>query len=166
ILGLEICADTMVGDEMVRGISGGQRKRVTTGEMLVGPAKVLFMDEISTGLDSSTTFQIGPREQVVEFFESMGFKYPVRKGVADFLQECHAIYNIYNLHFVVFLQYNQLNVLPELSEVHCLYPQPSKEDAGVESKLSSSDVREEVHVSYLNFYKDVLVFGRAFVIHG
>ncbi|CAL4975334.1 unnamed protein product [Urochloa decumbens] len=58
ILGLEICADTMVGDEMLRGISGGQRKRVTTGEMLVGPARALFMDEISTGLDSSTTFQI------------------------------------------------------------------------------------------------------------
>ncbi|XP_030526171.1 pleiotropic drug resistance protein 1-like isoform X2 [Rhodamnia argentea] len=58
VLGLEICADTMVGDEMLRGISGGQRKRVTTGEMLVGPAKALFMDEISTGLDSSTTYQI------------------------------------------------------------------------------------------------------------
>ncbi|EEC71063.1 hypothetical protein OsI_02808 [Oryza sativa Indica Group] len=58
ILGLDICADTMVGDDMVRGISGGQRKRVTTGEMLVGPANALFMDEISTGLDSSTTFQI------------------------------------------------------------------------------------------------------------
>ena len=48
----------MVGNEMRRGISGGQKKRVTTGEMLVGPAKALFMDEISTGLDSSTTFQI------------------------------------------------------------------------------------------------------------
>ncbi|XP_059665975.1 pleiotropic drug resistance protein 2-like [Cornus florida] len=58
ILGLDICADIMVGDEMRRGISGGQKKRVTTGEMLVGPAKVFFMDEISTGLDSSTTFQI------------------------------------------------------------------------------------------------------------
>ncbi|KAI8558579.1 hypothetical protein RHMOL_Rhmol04G0105600 [Rhododendron molle] len=58
ILGLEICADAMVGDEMRRGISGGQKKRVTTGEMLVGPARVLLMDEISTGLDSSTTFQI------------------------------------------------------------------------------------------------------------
>ena len=58
ILGLDICADTMVGDEMLRGISGGQRKRVTTGEMLVGPTNALFMDEISTGLDSSTTFQI------------------------------------------------------------------------------------------------------------
>ena len=58
ILGLDICADIMVGDEMRRGISGGQKKRVTTGEMLVGPAKAFFMDEISTGLDSSTTFQI------------------------------------------------------------------------------------------------------------
>ncbi|KAK3226771.1 hypothetical protein Dsin_006633 [Dipteronia sinensis] len=58
ILGLDICADIMVGNDMRRGISGGQKKRVTTGEMLVGPAKVLLMDEISTGLDSSTTFQI------------------------------------------------------------------------------------------------------------
>jgi hypothetical protein len=32
ILGLDICADTIVGNEMLRGISGGQRKRVTTGE--------------------------------------------------------------------------------------------------------------------------------------
>ncbi|KAK2418393.1 pleiotropic drug resistance protein [Trifolium repens] len=51
LLGLDICADTKVGDDMTRGISGGQRKRVTTGEMLAGPAKTLFMDEISTGLD-------------------------------------------------------------------------------------------------------------------
>ncbi|XP_019444266.1 PREDICTED: ABC transporter G family member 34-like [Lupinus angustifolius] len=58
ILGLDICEDILVGDNMSRGISGGQKKRLTTGEMLVGPAKALFMDEISTGLDSSTTFQI------------------------------------------------------------------------------------------------------------
>ncbi|CAI9281132.1 unnamed protein product [Lactuca saligna] len=58
ILGLDICRDTFVGDAILRGISGGQKKRLTTGEMLVGPTKTLFMDEISTGLDSSTTFQI------------------------------------------------------------------------------------------------------------
>jgi ABC-type multidrug transport system ATPase subunit len=58
ILGLDICADILVGDNMHRGISGGQKKRVTTGEMIVGPTTALFMDEISTGLDSSTTFQI------------------------------------------------------------------------------------------------------------
>uniref|UniRef100_A0A803P5A5 ABC transporter domain-containing protein n=1 Tax=Cannabis sativa TaxID=3483 RepID=A0A803P5A5_CANSA len=131
ILGLDMCADTLVGDHMRRGISGGQKKRLTIGEMLVGPAKVLLMDEISTGLDSATTFQIcnymrqmvhisdvtmvvsllqpapetfelfddiilisegqivyqGPKDNVLEFFEYMGFKCPERKGVADFLQE-------------------------------------------------------------------------------
>ncbi|KAE9446714.1 hypothetical protein C3L33_21400, partial [Rhododendron williamsianum] len=58
ILGLDICADTLVGDAMRRGISGGQKKRLTTGEMIIGPTKALFMDEISNGLDSSTTYQI------------------------------------------------------------------------------------------------------------
>ncbi|KAL2460676.1 ABC transporter G family member 37 [Abeliophyllum distichum] len=58
ILGLDICADTLVGDAMRRGISGGQKKRLTAGEMIVGPTKALFMDEISNGLDSSTTYRI------------------------------------------------------------------------------------------------------------
>ncbi|KAK9865807.1 hypothetical protein WJX84_001141 [Apatococcus fuscideae] len=58
ILGLNVCADTLVGSQMIRGISGGQKKRVTTAEMISGPKRTLFMDEISTGLDSSTTFQI------------------------------------------------------------------------------------------------------------
>ncbi|KAH0935022.1 hypothetical protein HID58_012139 [Brassica napus] len=58
ILGLSFCADTRVGDTSRPGISGGQKRRLTTGEMIVGPIKTLFMDEISNGLDSSTTFQI------------------------------------------------------------------------------------------------------------
>ena len=39
-LGLSNAADTMVGNAIVRGVSGGERKRVTSAEMLVGP-KVL-----------------------------------------------------------------------------------------------------------------------------
>jgi ABC-type glutathione transport system ATPase component len=35
-----------------RGVSGGERKRVTTAEMLVGHSRILAMDEISTGLVS------------------------------------------------------------------------------------------------------------------
>ncbi|EPS66786.1 hypothetical protein M569_07990, partial [Genlisea aurea] len=58
IVGLDICADTLVGDEMLKGISGGQKKRLTTAEILMGASRVLLLDEISTGLDSSTTHQI------------------------------------------------------------------------------------------------------------
>ncbi|KAF3447189.1 hypothetical protein FNV43_RR12369 [Rhamnella rubrinervis] len=98
ILGLEVCADAMVGDTLVRGVSGGEKKRVTTGEMLVGPARALFMDHISTAsfgnlfddiilLSEGQIVYQGPCENVLEFFASMGFKCPERKGVADFLQE-------------------------------------------------------------------------------
>ncbi|CAI5979036.1 unnamed protein product [Closterium sp. NIES-64] len=58
MLGLDVCADTMVGDSMRRGISGGQKKRITTAEALLGAKQVLLLDEISTGLDSATTYQI------------------------------------------------------------------------------------------------------------
>ncbi|WJX79099.1 hypothetical protein P8452_62252 [Trifolium repens] len=52
VLGLEICADTVVGNAMLRGISGGQRKRVTTGEMLVGPKGVAdFLQEVTSRKD-------------------------------------------------------------------------------------------------------------------
>uniref|UniRef100_A0A7S3UDR3 ABC transporter domain-containing protein n=1 Tax=Picocystis salinarum TaxID=88271 RepID=A0A7S3UDR3_9CHLO len=57
-LGLSTCADTVVGDGLLRGISGGEKKRVTTGEMIVSTRRVLFLDEISTGLDSATTYSV------------------------------------------------------------------------------------------------------------
>ncbi|RAW23077.1 ABC transporter G family member 31, partial [Phytophthora cactorum] len=57
-LGLDNCQDTIVGDVMHRGVSGGERKRVTTGEMEFGTKTLVFMDEISTGLDSAATFDI------------------------------------------------------------------------------------------------------------
>lgn len=111
--------------------------------MLVGPAKAFFMDEITTGLDSSTAYQVvksiresahilkgtvlvsllqpepetyelfddimliseghivyqGPREHALEFFQSMGFKCPERKGVADFLQEVGILCS--GIHFIM-----------------------------------------------------------------
>ncbi|GMF66771.1 unnamed protein product [Phytophthora fragariaefolia] len=57
-LGLQTCQGTVVGDNMLRGISGGEKKRVTTGEMEFGNKLVCMMDKISTGLDSATTFDI------------------------------------------------------------------------------------------------------------
>ena len=48
--GLTRCKSTIVGSAMVRGISGGERKRLSTVEMLMGAQQVLMLDEISTGL--------------------------------------------------------------------------------------------------------------------
>ncbi|RLN64684.1 hypothetical protein BBJ29_009861, partial [Phytophthora kernoviae] len=57
-LGLQNCRDTVLGNELRRGVSGGERRRVTTGEMEFGMKYATFMDEISTGLDSAATFDI------------------------------------------------------------------------------------------------------------
>ena len=48
-LGLEKCADSKVGTEMQRGISGGERRRTNIGMELVLSPKVLFLDEPTTG---------------------------------------------------------------------------------------------------------------------
>jgi ATP-binding cassette subfamily G (WHITE) protein 2 len=48
-LGLEKCADSKVGTEFSRGISGGERKRTNIGMELVLSPSVLFLDEPTTG---------------------------------------------------------------------------------------------------------------------
>jgi len=130
-LGLSHCQNTIVGDALMRGISGGERKRVTTGEMEFGMKYVTLMDEISTGLDSAATFDImntqrsvakklkktvviallqpapevvalfddvmilnagelmyhGPVSEVEAYFESLGFKCPPGRDLADYLMD-------------------------------------------------------------------------------
>lgn len=57
-LGLERCRDTLIGSTFLRGISGGERKRVCIGhEMLINPS-IIFLDEPTSGLDSTTALRI------------------------------------------------------------------------------------------------------------
>jgi ABC-type multidrug transport system ATPase subunit len=57
-LGLVHCADTYVGGALVKGISGGERKRTSVGvELVVRPAMV-FLDEPTSGLDSFSAVQL------------------------------------------------------------------------------------------------------------
>ncbi|KAG3247248.1 hypothetical protein PI124_g8035 [Phytophthora idaei] len=57
-LGLDSCKDTVVGNAMLRGVSEGERKRVTMGEMTVAWKRLQLLDEISTGLNSAATYYI------------------------------------------------------------------------------------------------------------
>lgn len=50
VLGLRRVFDTKVGNELIRGISGGQKKRVSIGEVLATHAKILAFDNSTRGL--------------------------------------------------------------------------------------------------------------------
>ena len=56
-LSLEGCRKLMIGSAFQRGISGGQRKRVSIGISLLGCPSILFLDEPTSGLDSFTAFE-------------------------------------------------------------------------------------------------------------
>nr|XP_043623654.1 ABC transporter G family member 7 isoform X2 [Erigeron canadensis] len=51
-LGLVSCADTRVGDAKVRGVSGGEKKRLSMACELIASPSVIFADEPTTGLDA------------------------------------------------------------------------------------------------------------------
>ncbi|CAH7145414.1 broad substrate specificity ATP-binding cassette transporter ABCG2 [Phodopus roborovskii] len=53
-LGLDKVADSKVGTQFTRGVSGGERKRTSIGMELITDPSILFLDEPTTGLDSST----------------------------------------------------------------------------------------------------------------
>ncbi|KAL2941993.1 ABC transporter G family member 23 [Bienertia sinuspersici] len=57
-LGLHQVANTFVGDEENRGISGGERKRVSIGVELIHDPPILLLDEPTSGLDSSSALQV------------------------------------------------------------------------------------------------------------
>ena len=57
-MGLENCADTLIGGGLIKGISGGERKRTSIGVELLTNPKILFLDEPTTGLDSNTSLSL------------------------------------------------------------------------------------------------------------
>ncbi|KAJ8573357.1 hypothetical protein K7X08_009868 [Anisodus acutangulus] len=51
-LGLVSCADSRIGDSKVRGISGGEKKRLSLACELIASPSVVFADEPTTGRDA------------------------------------------------------------------------------------------------------------------
>jgi ABC-type multidrug transport system ATPase subunit len=57
-LGIMECADVIIGGALLKGISGGQRKRASVGVEVITDPEVLFLDEPTSGLDSDSAFNL------------------------------------------------------------------------------------------------------------
>ncbi|CCH61647.1 hypothetical protein TBLA_0F01040 [Henningerozyma blattae CBS 6284] len=55
-LGLKDCADTMVGDSTHRGLSGGEKRRLSIGTQMIANPSIMFLDEPTTGLDAYSAY--------------------------------------------------------------------------------------------------------------
>jgi ABC-type multidrug transport system ATPase subunit len=68
-LKLTNCADTVIGNAIRKGISGGEKKRVSIGIEILSNPNIFFLDEPTSGLDSRTSFII------IEFLRDLAQKY-------------------------------------------------------------------------------------------
>ena len=57
-LGIEKLKNQFIGDEWVRGLSGGEKRRVTIATELITSPNILFLDEPTTGLDSTNAMKV------------------------------------------------------------------------------------------------------------
>lgn len=56
--GLRNQAHTIIGTPIQKGISGGQKRRVSVASQLITGPKILFLDEPTSGLDSAASWEV------------------------------------------------------------------------------------------------------------
>ncbi|CAN9465310.1 unnamed protein product [Alternaria alternata] len=57
-MGLKDCADNLIGNDIIKGISGGEKRRVTIAVQILTEPRVLLLDEPLSGLDAFTALSI------------------------------------------------------------------------------------------------------------
>jgi ABC-type multidrug transport system ATPase subunit len=70
--GLTGQARSLIGTPIRKGISGGQKRRVSVASQLITSPKILFLDEPTSGLDSAASFE------VMSFVKDVAVEYKVR----------------------------------------------------------------------------------------
>ncbi|EIM21935.1 P-loop containing nucleoside triphosphate hydrolase protein [Wallemia mellicola CBS 633.66] len=107
MFGIEHTANTVVGNEFIRGVSGGERKRVSIAETLVTRASVMCWDNSTRGLDATTA---------VDYVRSLRIITDITGGttIATLYQAGEGIYELFDKVCVV-------------DEGRCIYYGPANE---------------------------------------
>lgn len=132
-LGLVSCADCIVGDAKVRGISGGEKKRLSVACELIASPSVIFADEPTTGLDA---FQA---EKVMETLRKLA-------------QDGHTV--VCSIHQPRGSIYAKFDDLILLSEGAVVYAGPAKEEPL--SYFSKYGFICDEHVNPAEFFADLI----------
>lgn len=69
--GLKDQKNMIIGTPIQKGLSGGQKRRVSVASQLITSPKILFLDEPTSGLDSVASFEI------VSYLKTVARKYKV-----------------------------------------------------------------------------------------
>ncbi|XP_074279769.1 ABC transporter G family member 23 [Silene latifolia] len=158
-LGLVQVANSYIGDDENRGISGGERKRVSIGVELIHDPPILLLDEPTSGLDSSSALQ------VIELLSSMTAKskgrtivfsihqpsYRMIKHISNFLILSHGLVvhngsielleeRISRMGYEIPMQLNGLEfameIITKLEEQSCTLHNPQEQDKLITSSCT------------------------------
>eukprot|EP01132_Coremiostelium_polycephalum_P010253 gene10253-12576_t len=82
-------ADTIVGDEFIRGLSGGERKRLTITEAMVSSASITCWDCSTRGLDAASALDYAKSLRIMS--DTLN-----KTTIASFYQASDSIYNLFD----------------------------------------------------------------------
>ncbi|DAA75043.1 TPA_exp: ABC drug exporter AtrF [Trichophyton benhamiae CBS 112371] len=102
-MGLKDCANNLIGSDLIKGISGGEKRRVSIAIQILTDPKILLLDEPTSGLDVFTATSIievlnglaaearggypvyaGSGPNMLPHFESLGYECPRTTNPTDF----------------------------------------------------------------------------------
>ncbi|KAL4613032.1 ATP-binding cassette sub-family G member 2-like [Arapaima gigas] len=131
-LGLQDCADTKIGTEFLRGVSGGERKRCSIGMELVTSPSLLFLDEPTTGLDANTA------NSIITLLQRLS-----RNGKT-------IIFSIHQPRFSIFRQFDHLTLM---NKGEIIYAGPANQAVGYFDGLG---YKCEVFNNPADFFLDII----------